>query len=148
MRPESIKNYERFFFAAFALELINSAVSYEDNLGPILSDPAMAEAGLGAGFLISMMIIGFAIALLLWYLTARRASNIAKWIQIVLFGFGVLITVTSWGDMVGPGMVAPFLVLAITVLNFVSLSFLFRADAKAWLESKGRFGDVDPTIFD
>lgn len=148
MQPASIKQFDRYFLGSLVLGLVNSVLSYQDNIDMLRNDPAMAEAGFGSGFIITVTIFGFAIPVLLWFLIARRASNVAKWILVVLTVIGTLFMIPTLAIVAEQGALGLVLVLVVTVLQIYAITLLFRSDAKAWLESKGRVGLTDPTVFD
>ncbi len=102
-------------------------------------------AGLGDSFLAVTLAFGFAVSLLLWFLIARRASNIAKWILTALTALGLLWLPGTLANARAMGALELLLVLVITVLQLVAIWFLFRPDARAWLEGKA---PVDPQAFD
>ena len=145
MRPQSILNFERFYLGSLALGVLNYFLSYDAVIADLAADPVLEEMGLASfGFALIMTAFAWAIALVFWYFIARRASNIAKWILVVMTGLGLLYIPTSLTAM---GFVTAAITLVITALQLVALYFLFRADAKRWLESKGNVSD-DITTFE
>src|SRR5687768_17281311 len=90
MRPPSIAMFERLYLASLAVSGISLVIGFDGMLAEFAQQPGMVGIGLGSGFLASLMAIGFAISLLLWWLIARKASNVAKWILIVLTAFGLI----------------------------------------------------------
>jgi len=96
------------------------------------------------GLTVVILAITLAILLALWYAIARRGSNVAKWIYVVLTAIGTLQTIASLfqpnslsGLWLGTTLLA-------TALSVASAAVLFRADAVAWLTGKA---PVDPGIF-
>jgi hypothetical protein len=143
MRPQSIIMFERLFLGSLAISAIITAIGYGDLEGMFSEDPALAQLGLGMGFLIGVIAVSFAIYLLLWYLIAHKASNVAKWILVVLVVLGLVFSVPAL-------LMTQFDLM--TVLNFAAyaleiaaVTYLFRADATAWL---GGQQPADPTAFD
>ena len=125
MRPKSIVTFERLALLSLAIALIVSVVTWRESL-------AAAEAsGLGSSFLWISYAAGFGLGLLLILLISRKASSIAKWVLVVLTAIGVVGMLTRVGDLLGGGA-AGFAELAQVVILVVSLTFLFRDDAKAW----------------
>lgn len=143
MRPASIINFERFYLGAMALGLVNSAMSWSQTQ-ELMNSPEVAAAGLGSGFLFTTMAIGLIIPLLLWYFIARRGSNIAKWILVVLFGLGLIGFLMSFANPLMPGGLAMILGIAGMALQAYAVYLLFQADAVAWLTGAG---PVDPDAF-
>jgi hypothetical protein len=143
MRPTSIINFERFYLGAMALGLVNSAMTWSQTQ-ELMNSPEVAAAGLGSGFLFTTMAIGLIIPLLLWYFIARRGSNIAKWILVVLFGIGLLGFLASLANPLMPGGLSMVLGIAGIAIQGYAVYMLFRPDAVAWLTGAG---PVDPDAF-
>lgn len=142
MRPQSIVMFERLFLVALAGSLLGFVLTYDEVMGTLAGDPALQEIGLGSGFVLGITAASFAIYLLLWYLIAHRASNVAKWILVVFTVIGVLAMVPS---LAGPWDAMQLLSLAIYALEIAAVVLLFRADAVAWLKGKP---PADPATFD
>jgi len=142
MRPQSIVMFERLFLASLAGSVVGFALTYDEVVDSLASDPAMQEVGLGSGFVLGVTAASFAIYLLLWHLIAHKAANFAKWILVVFTALGVLMTVPS---LAGPWDAIQLLSLAVYALQIAAVVYLFRADAVAWLK-----GDrpTDPSAFD
>ena len=123
MRPTSIVLFERLFLLSLAIALVNGFLQYDALVAQVGNDPALAQLGWGSGAILVVMAISLLIPLLLWYFIARRASNIAKWILVVM-------TLLDAGQL---GSLAGIASLAVTILQLVAIVLLFRADARAWL---------------
>ena len=83
MRPPSIVLFDRLFLASLAVSLISLALNYAAIAQQVTGAPGMAELGLGAGFFAGILVVSYAISVLLWFLVAHKASNVAKWILVV-----------------------------------------------------------------
>ena len=129
-RPASIVLFEKLYIAVIVIGVIGVALSWNS-----LSAIAGAQPGVPAS-----AASGFLIPLLLLYFIARRASNVAKWIFVVLTAFSLYSFVAGLANPVMP----KGLLLAVNVVSLALTLYcawlLFRPDAKAWLDSKG--GDV------
>lgn len=147
MRPQSIQLFEKVYLGAIAIGLVNTVLSWSQ-VDAMLADPRMQAAGLGTGTLVFGLIVGILVPLLLWYFIARRASNIAKWIYVVLTALSVFGFLSALANpMVPKGLVTVLGALA-TGLQVYGAWLLFRPDAAAWLDSKGAEGPGDPKTFD
>ena len=133
-RPASIVMFERLYLGAWLVGLLNSII----NWGP-MQEAARVAAGpnpMGDGFtstiMIGSIVFGAIITLLLWYFTARRASDIAKWIVTVFFALGL--GSFLWGLANGTTRMAlPVAIgLVALVLQGAAVVMLFRPDAKRW----------------
>ena len=130
MRPTSIVLFERLFLLSLAIALVNGFLQYDALVAQVGNDPALAQLGWGSGAILVVMAISLLIPLLLWYFIARRASNIAKWILVVMTLLGLLFVNLDPGQL---GSLAGIASLAVTILQLVAIVLLFRADARAGL---------------
>ena len=145
MRPHSIVMFERLFLASLALSLLASILAFDAVVDEMTRDPAVQQMGLGGGFAAGVLAIGLAIYLLLWFLIAHKASNIAKWILVVFVAVGVislLISVTQAFTADLPTLLG----LVTYALELAAVAFLFRSDAVAWL--RGESETADPATFE
>jgi hypothetical protein len=144
MRPNSIIMFERLFLASLALSAIASVLAYDAILAELNRDPAVQQLGLGGGFMGAIFVVGFAIYLLLWFLIARRASTVAKWILVVFVALSLASFVASLTAGFTPDS-GTLLALVIYALEVAAVWFLFRPDAAAWF--KGDW-NADPATFE
>jgi hypothetical protein len=136
--------FDRLFLGSLGLGLVNVVLSYDTTIGQLEADPAVAEMGLaGPGFVIATMAFGYGISLLLWFLTARKAVNVAKWVLVVLTVIGTLGTPLALVDVPLPQAI---ITVVLTVMQLAALWFLFRPDAKAWFEHGPK--GMDPATFE
>lgn len=142
MRPASIIMFERLYLGSVGISVVSVVIGFQAIGADFAQEPGIAELGLGSGFLGAFMAIGLGISLLLWWLIAYKASNVAKWILIVLTGLG-LISVP--GTFLGPWDAATILSLASYALTIGAIVYLFADDAKAWFRGER---SADPTAFD
>ena len=147
MRPRSIIWFERFFLASLLLSLLNTGLSFGTLMALLNADPIIGGTGYAEVAMIATAGIRFGIQLLLWFLIARKASNIAKWILVALTVLGIASLIPSiWmlmeyeltTLMEEGGAVTLTVTFLITVLQIAAIFYLFRPDAKAWLESSGK----------
>lgn len=141
MRPQSIKMFDYLLLGSLVLGTVNFAFSFGDTMEVLQSDPAVAEVGLGTGFAIGTFAFGMLITLLLWFFISRMRSKIAKWILIAFTVLGIIMLPGSLAQMPSATMIAS---VVITVMQVAAIYFLFRPDAKAWLDRK----EVDSTTFE
>jgi hypothetical protein len=136
-RPPSIVNFERCYLGALLIGAVNAALNWER----MMAMPAVQQARvtIGEWYLPATTALGYLIPLVLWYFAARRASVVAKWVIVVLFGLGVLGLLaglalgTMASDLGGVLSVVAF------VLNAIAVFLLFKPDARAWFgERTGR----------
>jgi uncharacterized membrane protein len=136
MRPVSIVRFEQAYLASIALWLLNLALGWKARLGSLENNPAFA-GNPQMGELAQTMMIGTTVFmlilwLLLWYFTARRASEVAKWVVVALFGLSVVglpFTLMSYPVV---GVLSVVLSVIAFALTAYAVWMLFRPDARAW----------------
>ena len=147
VRPHSIIRFERFFLASLVLSLINMIISFSHSMKLLNADPIIGGTNYAAVMLILTLGISLGIQLLLWFFIARKASNVAKWILVVLTVLGIVTSIPSLGALASQGIGILTIAVIITSLQIIAVIHLFRPDAKAWLESGGKTGP-DANVFD
>lgn len=133
MRPRSIQIFEYCYLGSMVLGLIGTAVNWSEMMA-IPAIAAMVEQM--PWYFPVTLVVGIAINLLLWYFVARRASVVAKWILVVLFGIGVAGLLISFARGAFFGSTAIFQIVCLA-LNVVAVWHLFTPDALAWFD-KGK----------
>ncbi len=144
MRPSSIVMFERLFLASLAISVVNFFVGYDAMVASVEREPTLSAVGVGEGAAVAAFVIGLAIYLLLWFLIARKASNVAKWVLVVLLALSVLSLLSTLASSFAL-TATTLLGLAVYALEIAAVVFLFRDDAKAWLKGEAA---ADPAAFD
>jgi hypothetical protein len=126
MRPKSIVLFERFVLASIGLGLLSLLLSLQT-----LSVVARMT-GSSVGLLVGIPILIFLLYGVLIYFVARQASSVARWIYVVLAGFGLLFGLLGIGTLMAFPAVLVILTLAQHALTAASLFMLFQPDARAW----------------
>ena len=147
MRPQSIELFEKVYLGAIGVGLVNTALSW-GALAASVQNAGGSAAALGPRLMIGSIAIGLVISLLLWFFIARRPSNVAKWIYVVITAIGVFGVLSSLANPLAPRGVTMIGGFVATGLQVFAAWLLFRPDAVAWLESKGADGPGDPSTFD
>jgi hypothetical protein len=142
MRPPSILMFERLFLASLAVSAASIIIGFDATVDQLANEPGTAALGIGGGLLAGIVAFGFAISLLLWFLIAHKASNIAKWILIVLAALGL---VSLPAMLTGRWDTVTLLGLGSYALEIAALVYLFRNDAAAWFKGEWH---ANPTTFD
>lgn len=144
MRPQSIVRFEQAYLGATLLWLVNLALGWKTKLGAINANPAFAGnpqmAEIAETMMIGTSLAMLALWLLLWYFTARRASEVAKWVVVVLFGLSALGLPFTLMSYAIAGVLGTVLSLATFALTAWAVWLLFRPDAKSWFAG----GDTPP----
>jgi hypothetical protein len=122
-RPESVVLYERLAWAAIAVSLASAAATPPK--------PPVADLRLGATFVAGQ---------LLWiWLVARRRQNWARWISllVILLGIaGIAVTISDIERRFQINAVSTVLYYASFALSLISVTLLFRGDARDWFSRK------------
>ena len=148
MRPQSIELFEKVYLGTIAIDLVEVAFGWQRLTADILERFATVSEGTRQVLLIGSVVFAFGISLLLWFLIAHRASNIAKWIFVVLAVSGVYSLLKQIVFSTVPKDIDFALNTASTLLGLYAVWLLFRPDAVAWFKSKGADGPGDPKTFD
>ena len=144
MRPQSIDLFEKVYFGAIASSLLVLVPTWSNTVLRFESRVPGSGVRLAAG----AFAISFAFSLLLWWLISRRASNLAKWVVVVLTAIGLFGFLSSLFMATVPKDFNFAVSTATNLLSAIAAWLLFRPDAVAWLECKGENGPGDPSTFD
>ncbi|MEP2749851.1 MAG: hypothetical protein ABJP02_17170 [Parasphingorhabdus sp.] len=85
--------------------------------------------GVNAFATYTIILFPFLINLWLWQKIARKASNIGKWLLIIMYVIGVIWSLATVDNYRTLGLTILFAVLA---LKTGAIYMLFRPDAKQW----------------
>jgi uncharacterized membrane protein len=150
MRPQSIVRFEQAYLGATLLWLVNLGIGWKTRLDSLNSNPAFAGnpqmAELAETMMVGTTVVMLVLWLLLWYFTARRASVVAKWVVVALFGLSVVglpFTLMSYPVV---GALSAVLSLTTFALTGWAVWLLFRPDAQLWFA--GDDGQPDTTTFE
>lgn len=137
-RPISILWFERLFWFGLILSLVDA---YFAPLGAAGFAETEEEE---IRFLIASFVIVSVLNLLLLWLIAYRASNIGKWIFIVLVGVSFLFLPSEiQSERAYPDWLFA-LMLAQYLLCVIEVGLLFRRDSRDWFDG---IDPVDANIF-
>ena len=157
MRPESIRQFDYFYLGSIGVAVANLLFQLSQigtaylGLGT-LGDLDQAGAGTAITIVTVLIVLvsvllAAVIPLILWYFAARRASQVAKWLIVVLGGFGALrliLVLVLLGALIVTREPTPDYVWMTMVLSFVTellhmaaIAFLFPRDAREWFASGG-----------
>jgi hypothetical protein len=135
MRPKSIIMFQWVYLAFIIVSALETALNWDAMVETaVMSTPEIAPvvtpvfAGTTA--------ISFAISVLLWWLTAWKRSQVAKWIVVVFFGLVVLSFLIALATVPVTMELAKLANLVALVLNGVAVWYLFRPDAAQWFGAK------------
>jgi hypothetical protein len=142
LRPQSIIRFEQFYVAICLITVLEQILTFLGLSGP---DEARDLSPVVVGFIVA---VTYGILFLFWYLIVWRASNVAKWVLVVMTGLGLLGTIPIiTTQAVSHPLYAGFTAV-ITGLQLIAIVFLFRRDAAEWLRSRGQIGVIDISAFD
>lgn len=148
MRPRSIEMFEKAYLGSIAVSLMAILIGWSRLSADYAVRMAnMSESAREAILMVSAGLV-IAVSLLLWFLVARKASNIAKWLLVLLTALGTFSMVNSVFEAALPKDLYFAVNITSTLLGLYSVWLLFRPDAVAWLDSKGADGPGDPATFE
>lgn len=131
-KPPSIARFELLYWIAIVLGWVNTAINWPTAQESLDANPVLANVH---WFLPAMTLLGVLISVALWFFITRRASVVAKWIQVVFAAFGV-IGILSGAFMIlsGKAPSLPLMLLGMfsNILYIAAAAMLFKPDAKEW----------------
>lgn len=142
MRPTSIIRFEQAYLGSILVWGLNAALGWKKQTAAIEAGFAAAPEMLpfGQAMLLGFTLFALLVSLLLWYFTARKASEVTKWIIVAFFALSAVGLPFTLANFEMTGIVPVALNLLTFVLNAVAVVMLFRADARAWF----RGSDPEP----
>lgn len=147
-RPNSIVMFEGAYLASVALSAAGTVVGWPQLLAQAQSRlPGMA-GDTQQGVLLASSGLVFGAWLLLWFLIARRASNAAKWILVVITAIGLFRLATSFFVATTAKDLMFGLDAIATLLGAVAVWQLFKPDSVAWLEGAPANDPASPASLD
>ncbi|MCH7860191.1 hypothetical protein ACQKOH_00845 [Sphingomonas sp. NPDC092331] len=137
MRPQSIVLFERITFAALLANLLDGALKWDatrDHMAKVSANPA--------ALLMLVFAAWFMVAAFLTLQISRWRSNVAMWISIALFFFGLPMTIIPFvNGTASDSQVIPALA---TLAQIFAYGLLFTPSATRWMEGRP---EISPEIF-
>ena len=129
MRPKSIMLFEGAFWAWLVVNLLSVFVAWPTTA----ADPKMQQVLTQMPWF-PYVVIGVVVVLMAWlgFATARRASNVGRWLVVAIAVLSVVLIVPGFAGGNVPVGLADWLIVAAAVLAVVAAVLLFQADARAW----------------
>lgn len=131
MRPASVVRFEYCYLAAIFIGLVNTVLTWNSLRGMLGNDPRISQ-NIVNGTVITTVVFTYGLSLLLWYLTARRRSNVARMIVTVFFAIGLVSTLWSVSQAGYPMTLIGALGAVALVLQAAAIFFLFQPDSNVW----------------
>lgn len=148
MRPQSIVRFEQAYLGSVLAWGANIAVRWQPMLDSFDGQPAIAGnpqmASVVHTILIATTLFCLMLWLLLWYFTARRASEVAKWVVVVFFGISALLFPFSLLSYSVVGLLGTATTIVTFALNAVAVWLLFQPDARTWFAGGDAQSDAAP----
>lgn len=132
-KPPSISRFERFWFASTLLWLVGTRLAWNRTQNALRLNPQTVTVADWAQWFVIALVV--ATTLGLWYLVARRASVVAKWLVVVLAVVGagrLLLTLFTLMTSANPHPLSQGSFILSAALTIASAAMLFRDDARLW----------------
>ena len=123
MRPQAIVHFEIIAIIALVLNQILNFLTREQ---------MAAILGVSTSFTLEAVIFVLSLGLILW--ASRLASNLARWLIIIITVVGYLLVVLALPEIIALGSIIAFSLPAIAVLQFASIYFLLCSDGRSWFQ--------------
>ena len=144
MRPQSIIRFEQAYLASIVVWGLNTGLGWSKQVAAMEAGfadvPQMVP--MGRAMLIGFTLFILCLSLLLWYFTARKASEVTKWIIVALFGLSAVGLPFTLAGFATTGLLPAALNVVTFALTAVAVWMLFRPDASAWFRASD--GSVPP----
>ncbi len=141
-KPPSVVRFERYWFVSTLFWLIGTRLAWDRTQHALRLNPqTMLVARWAQPFIVALVV---ATTLVLWYLVARRASVVAKWIVVALAVVGggrMLLTLFTLATSVNPHPLSQGSFIISAALTIGSAVMLFRDDARLWFGEE--LGEAD-----
>ncbi len=124
--PAAIQRFELLMILSIILGIVGSYLTWDFALAQI------EEAGMDGQTLLIISGVITAIWLALILFTSRGASNVAKWIVVVLVGLGALASLPTLPMSIEMMGSLAYIGLVQIVLQIVAVVFLFTSEGSAW----------------
>lgn len=122
-RPKDIEWFAYIQLAVIAVGFVNSLMNWSE---------ITATPGMTSGMQIGMMAFSYLITFTLLYFIVMRASNVARWIFVVINGLGLLMMIPLFVTDVAPIPGGKLLPSIMTIASVASFWFLFTPAARRW----------------
>lgn len=130
MRPTSIVRFEWVYLAIILIGIIDTALSWNDVMATVQMQRMIAQLGAAAAYV--PVVIGLLIQFALLYFIGRRGSVVAKWIFVVLTGFGIASACYGLATHTASTPLLGVLGVVLLVLDAIAIWLLFRPDTRPW----------------
>ena len=129
MRPKSIARFELVYWLWLAINLLGVVLAWPSTA----ADPQISAVVQRMPWFL-YLVIGILVVLLGWLGVAitRRASNIGRWIFVVVAAISAVMVWRELANGYTPEDLAGWLTVIAAVLAVIGAVLLFRPDAKAW----------------
>lgn len=141
MRPDSIRKFVWCFLVGAIAPIVAILIDYH-----LLQERAIKAGQSALGPMLGLL-FSAAVDLVLWILIVRKASNVGKWIFVIVNLLTVVSLPIQFAELVAVGALYTGLMLVSFVAWAVGCVLLFRKDARQWLASGGKVLPVDPEVF-
>lgn len=122
-RPKDIEWFAYIQLGVIAVGFLNSVINW---------DALISMPGNSAGMQIGTLLFSYAITFTLLYFIVMRASNVARWIFVVINGLGLLMMVPILMSDMMPIPGGKLMPAVLTVASLASFWFLFTPAARRW----------------
>lgn len=136
MSPKSVQHFDMLLLASLGVYAVSFFLGYDDTVALTRATYAKQGANIDPSMMIAgVFVVVLALYLLLWWLVSSKGNNVAKWVLTAFSALGVAVAIYSLATgAAGPFTLALGLSLLSSVMTWAAVAFLFKPDAKAWLE--------------
>ena len=133
LNPPSIRAFERCFWAAIFLSIVETVIGWEDF---VTFDDGSPVPLLGTALILGVLAMAYGLSIWLWFRITRRASQLARWLYVGLGIVGQGLTLWMFDEIYGQRDAAFAISMIVWALDVASIIFLFRRDSADWFQRK------------
>jgi hypothetical protein len=133
MRPSTIVNFEWLSLLAVLLGVATTVLTWDSLIASVRSK--VLGSGLEPAVAI-LAIIYIALLVMLILLTSRRASNVAKWLLVLIIALELVASAPRIPAMLGAGLLG-WVETAQMLIQLAAVVMLFLPASRAWFKSGG-----------
>lgn len=131
--PPSIRRFTLFWWAATAAWLVGTILSWKRTQATLAANPQTAPAAdIAQAITVAVVLVT---TVLVWWLAARRASGIGKWLVAVVAGLSAVTELLRLIGLANDASWYPLSLLAFLLgsgLTVAAAAMVFRPDAAEW----------------
>jgi hypothetical protein len=135
--PSNVSTYEKLSYGSLLIGLLIMLFDGQR----IAAMPEIRNGG-GMGMLIAIMLVSFAVIILLVWLSARRRKNWARWLMLLFFIPGAVMSAPQIAQTLQISPVAGVLNIVQSIMQLVAIIFVFTGNANPYFRKASEIAET------